>query len=64
MIQNNKLKTYRNQLGLTLRDVAKATGISHVTIYNIENGRIDSGYKKIQKLYSFYSIKLNIGENK
>ncbi len=54
MNKNNKFRKYRNQLGLTLRDVAKATGLSHVTIYNIENGRVDTGYKKIQKLESFY----------
>ena len=50
MLRRNELKKYRNKLGLTLRDVAKATGISHVTIFNIENGRTDSGYKKIHKL--------------
>lgn len=49
-MNNNKFRKYRNELGLTLRDVAKATGLSHVTIYNIENGRVDTGYKKIQKL--------------
>lgn len=54
MNKNNKFRKYRNQLGLTLRDVAKATGISHVTIYNIETGRVDTGYKKIKKLESFY----------
>lgn len=58
MNKNNKFRKYRNQLGLTLRDVAKATGISHVTIYNIETGRVDTGYKKIKKLESFYKNKL------
>ncbi len=62
MNKNNKFRKYRNQLGLTLRDVAKATGLSHVTIYNIENGRVDSGYKKIQKLESFYNNILKSGE--
>ena len=58
MNKNNKFRKYRNQLGLTLRDVAKAIGISHVTIYNIETGRVDNGYKKIKKLESFYKNKL------
>lgn len=62
MNKNNKFRKYRNQLGLTLRDVAKATGLSHVTIYNIENGRVDTGYKKIQKLESFYNNILKSGE--
>lgn len=62
MNKNNKFRKYRNQLGLTLRDVAKATGISHVTIYNIETGRVDTGYKKIKKLESFYNNILKSGE--
>ena len=64
MTESNKLRKYRSQLGLTLRDVAKATGISYVTVYNIEKGITDTGYKKIQKLYNFYLNKLNTGENK
>ena len=64
MTQSNKLKKYRNQLGLTLRDVAKATGLSHVTVYNIETGKTDSGYKKMQKLERFYQNKLINGERK
>ena len=64
MTQSNKLKKYRNQLGLTLRDVAKATGLSHVTVYNIETGKTDSGYKKMQKLECFYKNILINGERK
>jgi transcriptional regulator with XRE-family HTH domain len=64
MTEISKLRKYRNQLGLTLRDVAKATGLSHVTIYNIETGKIDSGYKKIQKLERFYQNKLSNGVQK
>ena len=56
MNNNKKFRKYRNELGLTLRDVAKATGLSHVTIYNIENGRVDTGYKKIQKLVKFKGV--------
>lgn len=64
MTESNKLLKYRNQLGLTLRDVAKATGISHVTIYNMEIGRTDSGYRKMQKLERFYQTILTNGEGK
>lgn len=64
MTESNKLRKFRNQLGLTLRDVAKATGLSHVTIYNMETGRTDSGYKRMQKLERFYQNKLSNGENK
>lgn len=62
MTESNKLKKYRNQLGLTLRAVAKATGLSHVTVYNIETGKTDSGYKKMQKLERFYQNILTNGE--
>lgn len=62
MTESNKLKKYRNQLGLTLRAVAKATGISHVTIYNMETGKTDSGYRKMQKLEHFYQNILINGE--
>lgn len=64
MTQSNKFKKYRNQLGLTLREVAKATGLSHVTVYNIETGKTDSGYKKMQKLERFYQNILINGERK
>lgn len=60
---SKEFRKYRTQLGLTLRDVAKATGINYVTIYNIESGKTDSGYKKIQKLQNFYQNTLNKGEH-
>lgn len=64
MTESNKLRKYRSQLGLTLRDVAKATGLSYVTVYNMETGRTDSGYRKMQKLEHFYQTILNNGEHK
>ena len=36
-----KLKEHRVKAGLTLRQLAKATGISKSTLNNIENGATD-----------------------
>lgn len=37
-----KLKNRRNELKLTLDDVAKAVGVNHTTVYRWENGEIEN----------------------
>ena len=52
------LKKARYQLGLSLRDVSRATGLCYTTIGKIENKKHDAGYNKILKLQKFYSAEL------
>ena len=61
------LKKARHQLGLSLRDVARATGLCYTTIGKAENKKHDAGYGKILKLQKFYAAelaKLNEKESK
>ena len=52
------LKSDRLKLGLSLRQVAKATGINHNTVLRAENDIVDVGYRKIRALQSFYEAEL------
>lgn len=58
MTINEKLKNARNQLGYTLRYVSSQTGVTKSTIFNIETGKCDCGYKKIECLQAFYDKEL------
>lgn len=48
------LKTTRHFLGLSLRAVAKATGINHNTIHRAENDAVDVGNRKVKAITDFY----------
>lgn len=52
------LKKARYQLGLSLRDVSRATGLCYSTIGKAENHKHDAGYSKILKLQKFYATEL------
>lgn len=61
------LKNIRKELGLSLRQVAKATGISHNTVLRAENDSVDVGYRKVSAIKAFYDAelaKLNREESK
>ena len=65
-INNQNFKVIRSKLGLSLRAVARRTGLNYRTICNIENGKTDSGFSKVEKLTNFYKaeiMKLNKDEN-
>ena len=47
---NESLKNARRQLGYSLRYVARHADVAKSTIANIEAGKIDCGYKKIERL--------------
>lgn len=49
------LKSKRLELGLSLRQVAKATGLNHNTVLRAENDTVDVGNRKIRALQSFYN---------
>lgn len=46
-------KARRELLGYSLRDVAKATGVSPATISRIERGN-DADYTNVKKLHEWY----------
>ena len=52
------LKNMRKKLGLSLRQVARATGINHNTVLRAENDTVDVGYRKVRALQSFYEAEL------
>ena len=52
------LKKARYKLGLSLRDVGRATGLCYTTIGKAENNKHDAGYSKILKLQKFYAAEL------
>ena len=65
-VTKEEFKQIRHKLGMSLRAVARKTGLNFRTIYNIENGIHDSSYSKVQALDNFYQVeikKLNKGDN-
>lgn len=52
------LKNMRKELGLSLRQVARATGINHNTVLRAENDSVDVGHRKVRALQSFYEAEL------
>lgn len=59
-----ELKQMRQQLKLTLRGAAKLSGVAKSTINNIELGKVDCGYKKLEKLQASYKEELTKQEKK
>ena len=55
---NESLKNTRRQLGYSLRYVARHADVAKSTIANIEAGKIDCGYKKIERLKAYYDKEL------
>lgn len=49
-----EFKRYRAELGLSLNDVAKNTGLSTSTVHRVENGK-NSEYSSFMKLFNYYS---------
>lgn len=65
-VTKKEFKKIRHKIGMSLRAVARKTGLNFRTIYNIENGIHDSAYSKVQALANFYQVeikKLNEGDN-
>lgn len=57
-VTKETFKQSRQKLGMSLRAVARKTGLNFRTICNIENGVNDSAYSKVQKLANFYQVEL------
>ena len=62
MTINEALKNARHQLGYSLRYVARHADVAKSTIANIEAGKIDCGYKKIERLQEYYDKELQAKE--
>ena len=60
---NESLKNARRQLGYSLRYVARHADVTKSTIANIEAGKIDCGYKKIERLQEYYDKELQRKEH-
>lgn len=56
MKPTNKFYDFRRSNGASRVDVARATGITVRTIYNIENGRFNPSYATITRLADFYGL--------
>lgn len=52
------LKNIRKELGLSLRTVARATGINHNTVLRAENDSVDVGHRKLKAIINFYTTEL------
>ena len=56
---NNKLtriKEYRKENGVTIIDIARATGLSRKAIYEIENGYTLPRYQSLIKLADYFGL--------
>lgn len=53
-----RLRQERMKYGLTLQEVAKATGFSTAFLSLLENGKINPSLKSLSRLCSFFSIHL------
>lgn len=62
MTINEALKNARRQLGYSLRYVAQHADVAKSTIANIEAGKIDCGYKKLERLQKYYDKELQAKE--
>ncbi|MBQ8682785.1 MAG: helix-turn-helix transcriptional regulator [Selenomonadales bacterium] len=51
---DQRLKSMRQQLGLSLREVARNTGISPATILRAEKGIGEIGYWRMHTILDFY----------
>ena len=49
-----EFKKYREQLGLSCREVARRVGLSATTVNRVENGK-NSDHSSFMKLYEFYT---------
>lgn len=52
----NKFYDFRRSNGASRVDIARATGITVRTMYNIENGRFNPSYNTIVRLADFYGL--------
>lgn len=61
-----KLWILRDELGISLRDVAAKTGVSKSTIDQYEKGNVDQKIGALRKLAAFYNVDIKwlIGEMK
>jgi transcriptional regulator with XRE-family HTH domain len=59
-----KLWILRDELGISLRDVAAKTGVSKSTIDQYEKGNVDQKIGALRKLAAFYNVDIKwlIGE--
>lgn len=59
-----KLWILRDELGISLRDVAAKTGVSKSTIDQYEKGNVDQKIGALRKLSAFYNVDIKwlIGE--
>lgn len=55
----SKLKKARTDTGFTQREVAKETGIGHITIANYETGRTEPDIENLGILADFYGVSLD-----
>lgn len=54
------LKQHRQQAGLSLRDVTKATGVSASTLSRIENGKGDPDFRQILCIARYLNVGLEV----
>jgi transcriptional regulator with XRE-family HTH domain len=51
-----KLRAARSDRGLSLGDVASATGMSRSSLSNVENGKGDIGFTRLRRLVELYGM--------
>ncbi len=54
----NKLKTYREQQGLTQEDLAQAVSVSRQTIIAIEKGNYEPSLGLAMKIAQYFNLKI------
>lgn len=59
MLENEKIKNIRTQLGLTQQEMADCIGVSKQYLSKVEKGHTDLSKEKIVKLCSNYNVSLD-----
>ena len=57
---SNRIKKYRNELGLTLDEMAKQTGIKRGTLNNYENSKTEPKLETWKKLAEFFNTTIPV----
>lgn len=59
-ILGDEIKKTRKEKGMSLRDLAKHTDVSHVTINNLENGKCEPLISTVINITTYLDISLDI----
>ena len=56
---SERLKELRLQRGLTQKELAEILGIKRNTYSDLENGKCEANYEKLEKIADFFGVSLD-----